>query len=248
MRLLRCDLKINKTLNKIISVFAPGAQLSYSQFAEDIILKYFFAQLGIMYPTYHDIGANDPRNGSNTYKFYRKGSKGVLLEPNPDLAHLLKKVRPRDTSFNLGVGVDNTLTQSNYYQFPSWAGGLNNFSKENAEYWETTGHSDYGRIQVERVITINLISVNHILRYYFPDYSPNFISLDVEGLDLQVLQSFDFDHCKSEVICGETMGYDDDKKTFERKDIISFLQSKSYMNFADTRVNTIFCKSDLIKS
>lgn len=231
---------------KVFKSLFPGAHLSYSQFGEDLILEYLFSELGIKHPTYIDIGANDPRIGNNTYKFYIKGSTGVLIEPNPDLISKLRKVRPYDTILNIGLGTQNSITECEYFKFPAWASGLNTFSKENAEYWKSIGHKDFGKIGYEKVIPIKLYSVNDILKQYFSDFYPNFISLDVEGLDLDILKSIDFQFCKSEVICVETMGYDHHQNTYKRNDIIAYLQSMSYQIFADTRVNTIFCKTDLI--
>ena len=248
MNMLTLDLIRRKIVHGMLRVFAPGARLSYSQFGEDLILEYLFSQLNIKTPTYLDIGANDPRNCSNTYKFYQKGSKGILVEPNPVLANLLSRIRPRDTVLNIGVGFHNGVVDSDYYLFPAWASGLNTFSKEHANYWETIGHKDFGKIKIEKVLSVKLNSVNDILRQHFKDGSPNFISLDVEGLDLSILQSINFDVCTTEVICVETMDYDDDQKTLKINEIIDFLKTKSYMVFADTRVNTIFCKTHLFNT
>ncbi len=248
MDLLNFEIKKKNLFNKIGRIFVPGAQFSYSQFGEDIVLEYLFSELRIKNPTYLDMGANDPRIGSNTYKFYRRGSSGVLVEPDPFLSKKIKKIRPRDIILNIGVGFEEEVTESEYFQFPNWASGLNTFSKENATYWQEVGHKDFGKIDILKTSLVKLNSVNHILKQYFVDAPPNLISLDIEGLDLQILKTINFDSCTSEVICVETLGYDDKQRTFKRNDIISYLQSKAYMVFADTRVNTILCKSNLINS
>ena len=55
--------------------------------------------------TYLDIGANHPVRLNNTYLFYLRGYKGVLVEPNVSLCERLRAVRPRDTTLAAGIGV-----------------------------------------------------------------------------------------------------------------------------------------------
>src|SRR5262249_29835011 len=55
---------------------------SYSQAGEDLIVRFFFYHQRISNITYLDIGANEPIQLNNTYYFYRRGFRGVLVEPN----------------------------------------------------------------------------------------------------------------------------------------------------------------------
>src|SRR4051812_41063504 len=60
------------------------ARPSYAQQGEDLAVASIFGLLGVGRPTYLDVGAGDPVEGSNTYLFYERGCRGVLVEPNPD--------------------------------------------------------------------------------------------------------------------------------------------------------------------
>jgi FkbM family methyltransferase len=233
-----------KLFRKIGKKMLPEAQLGYAQFGEDLILSHLFSQLGIKKPTYLDIGANEPRYISNTYYFYLRGSRGVLIEPNPFLYKKLKAMRSRDTVLNTGIGFTE-VAEADFYVFPNYANGLSTFSEKEAKHWEEVGMKGLGKIPVEKVIKMPLTPVNGILEKYFKDKAPNFISLDVEGLDLEILKSMDFIRFKPEVICVETMGYDDQQQSFKLKDIPEFILTKGYEVYADTRVNTIFCRKDL---
>lgn len=224
----------------------PQAQYGYSQFGEDIILAHLFAQLDIKQPTYLDIGANEPRYISNTYYFYSRGSRGVLVEPNPYLFKKLKKFRPKDKVVNTGIGLNETK-EADFYIFPNYANGLSTFSEKEARHWEQVGMKGLGKIAVEKIIKMPLITVNSILETYFNEKAPNFISLDVEGLDLEILKSLDFNKYQPEAICVETLGYDDNQQTFKLQEIIDFMLTKNYNIYADTRVNTIFCLKDIFK-
>ncbi|MBL0358569.1 MAG: FkbM family methyltransferase [Chitinophagaceae bacterium] len=222
------------------------AQYGYSQFGEDLIIAHLFAQVGITKPTYLDIGANEPRYISNTYFFYIRGSRGVLMEPNPFLYKKLKKLRPHDTVVNAGIGI-SAAGEADFYLFPNYANGLSTFSEKEARHWEQTGMKGLGKIPVEKVIKLPLIPVNDILEKYFSSKAPNFVSIDVEGLDLDILKSLDFAKYQPEVICVETLGYDDQQQTYKLNDIIGYMLTKEYEVYADTRVNTIFCRKDIFK-
>jgi FkbM family methyltransferase len=235
-----------KLFRSIAKKLMPQAQLGYAQFGEDLILSHLFHQLGIHKPTYLDIGANEPRYISNTYFFYQRGSRGVLIEPNPFLYKKLKAVRPHDTVLNTGIGF-NEVAAADFYVFPNYANGLSTFSEKEARHWEEVGMKGLGKIPVEKVIKMPLTPVNSILEKYFGAKAPNFISLDVEGLDLDILKSMDFNKYQPEVICVETLGYDDQQQSYKLSDIPDFILTKNYAVYADTRVNTIFCRKDLFK-
>lgn len=224
----------------------PQAQYGYAQFGEDLILAHLFAQLGINKPTYLDIGANEPRFISNTYYFYLRDSRGVLIEPNPYLYKKLKKLRPKDTVINTGIGFTH-VAEADFYLFPDYANGLSTFSETDAKHWAETGMKGLGKIAVEKVIKMPLIPVNNIMEQYFANKAPDFISLDVEGLDLEILKSLDFNKYQARVICVETLGYDEQQEGFKLNAIIDFMQTKNYEVYADTRVNTIFCRKDSFK-
>ena len=227
-------------------MFMKQGQYGYSQFGEDLILAHLFAQIGIKKPTYLDIGANEPRFISNTYYFYCRGSKGVLIEPNPYLFKKLKNIRSKDIVVNTGIGFSE-IAEADFYIFPNFANGLNTFSEKEARHWEQTGMKGIGKIAVEKVIKMPLIPINSILQKYFEKQAPNFISLDVEGLDLEILKSLDFEKHQPEVICVETLGYDDNQQGYKLNDIIDYMLTKNYFVYADTWVNTIFCRKDIFK-
>ena len=80
-----------------------------------------------------------------------------------------------------------------------------------------------------------------MIREYFPA-RPDFLSLDVEGLDLSILRSLDFDNCAPDVCCVETLSYTEDRSERKLDDIIDFMLSKDYFVYADTFVNSIFVR------
>jgi len=235
-----------RIFRKFIGKFLiPEIQFRYSQFGEDIILAHLFAHLGIDKPSYLDIGANEPRFISNTYYFYEHGSVGVLIEPNPYLFEKLKKNRPKDIVINTGIGFSE-INEADFYLFPNFANGLSTFSKEDALYWQEVGMKGSEKIPIEKTIKMKLTPVNSILEKYFSHKKLNLVSIDVEGLDLEILKSLDFVKYKPDVFCIETLKYDQQQNGYKNIEIIDFMLEKNYMIYGDTRVNTIFCNKELI--
>ena len=238
---------IEKVLRKIFSGYLfPHTRISYSQNGEDIIIKDLFARMGIKHPSYLDIGSNEPFLISNTYLLYSKGSKGVCIEPNPYLYKKFKSKRKNDTCINAGIAFDEKV-EADFYLFPKEANGLGTFSKQEAEFWKTTGNARVGRYKIEAVITMPLVRIDDVMQKHFSPH-PNFISLDVEGLDLAILRTIDFNRFKPEVICVETLGYAANDKETKNRELIDFLISKGYFVYADTYINTLFCSREAYKA
>jgi len=238
---------LKKKIKKIlVDVFFKHVRTSYAQSGEDIIISDLFTQLAIQNPTYLDIGANEPIALSNTYRLYIRGSKGVCLEPNPILCEKIIKKRGRDICINAGVAFDEQ-TEADYYLFSEKAHGLNTFSKSEAEFWEHTGNEQIGKFKVEKIIKTRLIGINEIMGTYFSPH-PNFVSIDVEGLDFEILKRIDFNQFKPEVFCIETLSFAESNKELKNQEIISFFESKGYFIYADTYINTIFCRKEVYKN
>lgn len=233
--------RIIRKLKANADILIGKAKYSYSQFGEDLIVDSFF-NMGLNQSdiTYLDIGTNSPVTGNNTYIFYLRKCKGVCVEPD---IHLYKKIvakRPNDKVLNAGVGI-NGIKEGVFYYFPEPYTGWNTFSKEEAEQKKIQTGISY---KSDRVIPF--ISINDIIRTNF-EKCPDFISIDVEGLDLQILQSLDFNLYQPPVFCIETMEFNNMKLGRKNTQIIDFLENKGYMIYADTYVNTIFVRKDLIQ-
>lgn len=216
-------------------------QPSYSQAGEDQIMRYLLNDcLQLANPSYLDIGTFHPIFGNNTYYFYTRGSRGVCIEPNPSFAPLIRKYRKKDTFIQAGVGVDG-MSQSDYFLFPEPYAGWNTFSKEEAET-----RSRQTGIEHKKKENVSLVAINDVIATYFGNW-PNIISLDVEGLDLLILKSLDFQKYRPEIICVESITFSNNNEQEKIESISSFVRSQGYFVFADTYVNTIFCRNDAFK-
>ena len=228
--------KIKRILRKLKCFwpFMKGlGNITFSQFGEDIIMLKMLERHGVNDISYLDIGANEPILANNTYNFYLRGHRGVLVEPNVIPYNELKKVRPGDKCLNLGISNDNAK-EADFYMFAETNNQMNTFSKEDAYNFENEG------FKIEKVIKVPLKGINELIGEYFPD-APTVISLDVEGLDEIILNKLDFNKYKPLLICVETVAYKEFGEFEKRMNIIDLLISKGYFIYADTHVNTIFC-------
>ena len=221
-------------LQKVVRKINPTYEsvTSYSQLGEDVILYKLMKRLGLVKPTYLDIGASDPIQLNNTYLLYTKGIRGVLVEPNPALQASLKKHRPKDTIVNVGVGFEEEDRESDFYIMDNVF--LSSFSKESAEQIAMNGKN-----VIKKVIKVPLVNINHIIQRYFKNV-PNVVSLDIESLDYEVLKSLDWSKYRPEIFCVETLTYTQDNTEVKTTEVMDLMAQHNYLALADTYINTIF--------
>jgi FkbM family methyltransferase len=144
---------------------------SYSQYGEDVHITDLINKINPdrQKDIYIDIGANHPMDLSNTYLFYRKGYRGVVIEPNRELINLFRIFRKRDIAINIGCSEKSTVARFTISKTPV----LSSFNEvDNA--WKT----EY----------VPLLPLDDILQNI--QFSRIFLlSIDVEGLSIDVLKS-----------------------------------------------------------
>lgn len=230
--------RIIRKLRACVQIMKGMGKPSFSQHGEDRVLELLFTALGIKHPTYIDIGCNHPVLGSNTFGMYLAGSHGVCVDADEELCRDFSKARPRDTVVNAGIAFSEER-EADFYIFPKNYTGLNSFSKE-----EVAVREKEMNIKVRKVARVPLMSVNELFAKYCPA-TPDFMSLDIEGLDYSVLQSMDLKRYRPKVICVETIAFQLVSGKAEKIDAITeLLKANGYFVFADTHANTIFCSNE----
>lgn len=208
-----------------------GEKQSFSQCGEDRIIDFLFMCLRIEKPTYLDIGAHHPTYLNNTYLFHQKGSTGVCVEPDPVLFNLLKKTRPGDLCLNMGVGAAGSEA-AEFFVF-------NEKSLSTFDAGEARRFAGYPGREIVQVLKVPVIGVNDLIIQHCKK-TPHFISLDVEGMDEEILRALDFERFRPEVLCVETLTYAEDKTERKLTGIVDFLTACGYFAYGDTYINTIF--------
>lgn len=208
---------------------------SYSQCGEDLIIQYIFNLRGIENPSYIDIGANDPFYLNNTALLYSKGSRGINIEANPALIDSFIKQRPEDININVGIGSENTTLDFFVINDPT----LSSFSKEESEKFIATG-----KYKIVNTIKISLTTIQEILDKHFEGKFPDFLTLDAEGMDYEILKTIDFKNNSPKVICVEAAEYSPIGAGERRNELIDFLVKNSYYEYANTNLNAIMVRKD----
>lgn len=203
---------------------------TYSQSGEDIIIKLFLDSRGITQPTYIDIGAHDPFWLNNTAIFYNEGAHGINIEPDPILFEKFDQVRGNDTNLNIGVAAKAGRLKLHIVDPPT----LNTFSEKEARIYEKMGHHTTSRVDIE------VLTFAQVIKKYCGGRTPDILSIDVEGMDFEILESINFDKTRPLVICAETIGYTKDDSGEKDSRISKLLFKNDYEIYADTRINTIF--------
>lgn len=208
---------------------------SYSQDGEDMILSSMFDDLGGRDRGFYiDVGALHPFRFSNTAYFYEKGWSGINIEPTPTAIEAFNKYRVRDVNLNIGIGENET--ELTFYCFDEPA--LNSFSKELSK--ERNDNTIYN---ITDEIKIKIYPLHQILKKYVPDGKKiDFLSIDVEGLDMSVLKSNDW-----QVYSPEFMLVEDiiDIENLAASEVYSYLSALGYVLKAKTERTLIFKQSGL---
>lgn len=210
------------------SVETYGELKSYAQYGEDIIIAKLFRVIGQTKISYIDIGLPTPVDGSNTYYFHCMGNCGVCVEPNPDVIEEIKKVRVNDIVVNSGIGSHedegSRLQYTRFVKNPA----LNTFSEEAVAQKIREGFTVADRLSIQ------MISLNSLIKKYFADEVPELISIDAEQYEIEIVKDFNFEKYPVKIFCIE-----------KYSNITEIMESKGYALAAQTPCNYIFMRADL---
>lgn len=205
--------------------------LSFSQEGEDLILARLLGSKSRGF--FVDIGAHHPLLYSNTYKFYLLGWRGVNIDALPGSMELFNKLRPEDINIEVPIANDDS-NELTYYMFEVPA--LNTFSKRNAERI-LSNNPEYPLIAKKDIRPKRLETILNDLN--LENREIDFLNLDVEGLELEVLKSNNWNLFRPHYIVVEsidTLLIDD-----LRSDLNSYLNQQGY-TLVSKAVNSMIYK------
>lgn len=201
---------------------------SYSQEGEDMILRRFFENQKTGF--YVDVGAHHPKRFSNTYFFYKLGWRGINIDAMPGSMTAFNKMRPRD--INIEKPVSYTKQLLTYYAFNEPA--LNGFSKELSE--KRDGKGNYF---IESTKDIQTYTLEEILDNNLPKgQAIDILSIDVEGLDFDVLRSTNLEKYQPKVILIEIL--DSSLADIHTSQIYNYVTAAGYEIYAKAVHTVIF--------
>lgn len=204
----------------------PHAALTYANAGEDLALRKMFKRRLVdgVGGTYVDIGCAAPVSTSNTYLFYCMGWRGVCVDANPDAAPYWADVRPEDQFVSAAIGEREGSASLFRHRDNLGMHKLANFCPS-PDFLPTPD-------------TVPLLRLDRLLQTHLPGRSIQFMSLDVEGAEMGVLKSNDWQKWRPVVILMACL-------TFEmlaprESESVAFLLDHDYRQDAKISGNVVF--------
>jgi FkbM family methyltransferase len=166
-----------------------------AQNGEDLWLDAFFG--GRSHGFFVDVGAYDGVNLSNSYHFEQLGWTGVLVEPDPRKADQCRGSRPRSLVFQCAAVGSPEMSEITFFQV------------EAGEVYSTTKLTDSHAARISGMglqptaLTVPARTLDSMLEEAGTS-SVDFVSIDVEGAEMEVLRGFDIERWKPAVVIIES--------------------------------------------
>lgn len=204
----------------------------YAQDGEDLILDRLLG--GAHTGFFVDVGAHHPARFSNTYLFYLRGWRGINIDAQPGSMKRFNRVRPRD--INIECGVAAQAGRLTYHRFNEPA--LNTFDAAEAQRKNTAPYHliDTLPIDVHRLDAL-------LERHLPPGQAIDFMSVDVEGKDEEVLRSNDWDRFRPRFVLAETLRTD--MLRLHDCPVVQLMQQVGYKPVSKAYNTTFFEREDV---
>ena len=200
---------------------------SYSFESEDLVITKYFqnTQNGF----YVDIGSFNPVRGSNTYLLHKKGWSGINVDADLNSIRMFKILRPKDYNFNYAISSSNEKEVELFYEKTSSAVKTIDIKFRNLIL---------NNYKTKKVKTSNFENI--INKTKFSDRQIDFLNIDCEGSDFDVLSLIDLKKYKPKMICVEINSYT--FKNIEDSNIYKLLLKNNYILFKSFINSQIFVK------
>lgn len=195
-----------------LKMFQPCSWLGWSQFGEDKVIRDI---LGLAPGYYVDVGCNHPIKWSNTYLLYLHGWKGLLIDANEPLIAECRRRRPLDKAVCCLIGQEEGTGQIAIYAEHALSSAVSEHNKARKE-----------KAQLLEVRTLPKRTLTQLLRECGAPHKFELLSVDVEGMDMQVLRGLDMDTYHPKLIVVEDAEFD--PRFPDRSAVAQFLFDKGY--------------------
>ena len=202
---------------------------TYSMHGEDLIIqKYFKDKKNGLYV---DLGCYHPIQYNNTLLLYQNGWEGINVDINKLSIKLFDFCRPKD--INLNIAVSNKNSEIDFY-FQKKLSLLSTIIKTQSDV------AFQGKIKKSKILSQTLTKILDNSKY--KNRKIDFLDLDIEGADLEALESLDFSRYEPEMICAEIVDKNQpiNDDNLKNSNIYKFLIAKSYSKIWSGMFNHIF--------
>ncbi len=187
----------------------------YSFSGVDVIIENIFRNKDSGF--YIDVGCQHPIKNNNTYHLYKKSWQGINIDLDIDNINLFNTARPKD--HNVNVAVSNQIGEADLY-FYHKKSPINTIDKKT---------SNYQKAQVSSIKKVKTDTLNNIIKNSkYNNMKFNFLSIDVEGHELEVLKGLDFNKYKPDVIVVEFLDLSTKKLEVKNLNIENLFKTELY--------------------
>ena len=188
---------------------------SYSTNGVDLLISYLFKNKneGI----YIDVGCHHPIQGNNTFKLFQKGWKGMNIDIDHHSIEMFNFFRPKDT--NKQIAISDKAGESDLFFYHNKS-KINTLSEKTAKS-RTTKPKEIKKVKTN---TLNSVIEDSPIK----DQKINFVNIDVEGYEMNVLQGFDIVKYYPDVVVIEYLDMEVKKLEFHNQNLEKITNSKIY--------------------
>jgi FkbM family methyltransferase len=201
---------------------------TYAQHGDDLAILNIFGCLRISQPSYLDIGAHHPLHLSNTALLYQRGSRGINVEANPALIDEFKRLRPEDKNVCAAVLATPQRGPTRLNRIGVYS-GLNSVLP-------VKGHAIVDSVEVPA------FTADQIVDKYAAGCWPDLLTIDAEGLDLQILGSINYGRGGPKVVVAEAVSPAGDICA----ELRNLMSRKGFAVHSFAGSNMLFVRSDLM--
>ena len=207
-----------------------------SQFGEEKFILDFFDKK--YKGKFLDIGCFHPTRHNNTYSMYKRGWHGINIDLNPLTIELFNFARAKDININAAIS-DNEEIKKLY--FVDELNTQNTLEANHLSFLKNHHNLKEEEISQQEIKTKRLdrILEDHNLK------NIDFMNIDVEGHELNILNSIDFLKYKIKFICIEMIDHNDQAILVNKK-LNEILERNDYVLAKKIDFNFIYKKKDQI--
>lgn len=164
---------------------------SYSIAGEDMALRKLFREKIIKNETgiYLDVGCSHPVTDSNTYLLYTYGWRGLCIDAR-DKSEAFFQHRPRDVFAHAAVGFSGNVFLHTHLQ---------NTGMSKVSAAETLQDQDFA----SNSASVSGATLDSLIDEHLPGVRVDLISIDVEGSEMEVLTSCDWERHQPSIVIME---------------------------------------------
>lgn len=238
---------LSGTFERMISKLARKGSDDYSQLGEQMVILNILSRMNqaSLNKIYLDIGAYHPFKGSNTYKLYLKNWRGLVADPNPEKIKRFIAVRPRDICLTKAVIPDSW----NIAEVEMLGTGKNDARESITPALNKNNHLHFNTKRADYSYMASAMKVSNVLAMCSERLGvPAFMSVDIEGLESDLIQSIDFLKYPIPLLCIEHFlsEFTEEKSVFayRRSSMVQYLDSASYDLVSVCGISLIFAHRD----